>query len=232
VAKLYGVFGLEYSLKISTMPDDHMGSKEQWDTATESLKRVVTAKGLSYQLKEKEGAFYGPKIDVDIKDSIGREWQCATIQLDYQQPRRFRLSYTGSDGKDHTPVVIHRVIYGSLERFIGILLEHYQGRFPLWVSPVQVRVLSVSDESKGYAQEVLEGLKRAGIRAEGDLESGTIGGKIRNAQLQQICYMLVIGAKEKEAGTIAIRTREGDVRYGVKADAFVAELKQKIEAFA
>jgi threonyl-tRNA synthetase len=232
IAKLYGVFGLKYSLKISTMPDDHIGTKEQWDVATESLKKVVTAKGLSYELKEKEGAFYGPKIDVDIKDSIGREWQCATIQLDYQQPRRFKLTYTGSDGKEHTPVVIHRVIYGSMERFIGILIEHYQGKFPLWVSPVQVRVLSVSDESKGYAQEVLDGLKSAGIRAEGDLESGTIGGKIRNAQLQKIPFMLVIGGKEKENGTVAVRAREGDVRYGVKAEDFLAELRQKIASFA
>jgi threonyl-tRNA synthetase len=232
IAKLYGVFGLQYSLKISTMPDDHIGTKEQWDAATESLKKVVTARGLSYTLKEKEGAFYGPKIDVDIKDSIGREWQCATIQLDYQQPRRFQLSYTGPDGKEHTPVVIHRVVYGSLERFIGILTEHYQGKFPLWVSPVQVRVLSVSDESRDYAQEVLQNLKAAGIRTEGDLESGTIGGKIRNAQLQKVPFMVVIGAKEKEAGTLAVRSRDGEVTYGVKREEFVAQLRKKIEAFA
>ncbi len=147
-------------------------------------------------------------------------------------PKRFRLAYTGSDGKDHTPVVIHRTIYGSLERFIGILIEHYQGKFPLWLSPVQVRVLPVSDDNKAYAGEVLEKLRSAGVRAEGDFESGTIGGKIRNAQLQKIPYMLVIGGKEQEARTIAVRAREGDVRYGVKADDFLAELKQKTEAFA
>jgi threonyl-tRNA synthetase len=183
-------------------------------------------------VKEKVGNFYAPKIDVDIRDSLGREWQCGTIQLDLQMPKRFRLAYTGSDGKDHTPVVIHRTIYGSLERFIGILIEHYQGKFPLWLSPVQVRVLPVSDENKAYAGEVLSALRNAGIRAEADFDSGTVGGKIRNAQLQKIPFMLVIGGKEQEAGTIAVRARDGEVRYGVKVDDFLAELKQRMDSFA
>ncbi|MGD0638552.1 MAG: threonine--tRNA ligase, partial [Nitrososphaerales archaeon] len=186
----------------------------------------------AFEIKEKEGAFYGPKIDVDIKDSLGREWQCCTIQLDFQMPKRFRLTYVGSDGKDHTPIVIHRTIYGTLERFIGIITEHYQGKFPVWVSPVQVRVLPVSDDNKAYSAEVASVLRDAGIRVETDFDSGTVGGKIRNAQLQKIPYMLIIGGKEQEARTISVRARDGDVRYGVKVDEFVAELKQKIASFA
>ncbi len=232
LAKMYGVFKLEYKVKISTKPDDHMGSDEEWERATKTLIKVVESKGLPYVVKETEGNFYAPKIDVDIRDSLGREWQCGTIQLDLQMPKRFRLAYTGSDGKDHTPVVIHRTIYGSLERFIGILIEHYQGKFPLWLSPVQVRVLPVSDDNKAYAGEVLRKLRSSGVRAEGDFDSGTVGGKIRNAQLQKIPYMLVIGGKEQEAGTVAVRSRDGEVRYGVKADDFLAELKQTTEAFA
>jgi threonyl-tRNA synthetase len=230
MAMMYGVFKLDFKLRISTMPDDHIGTKEQWDGATDILKRTVLAKGLAFEIKEKEGAFYGPKIDVDIKDSLGREWQCCTIQLDFQMPKRFRLTYVGSDGKDHTPIVIHRTIYGTLERFIGIITEHYQGRFPVWVAPVQVRVLPVSDDNKAYAAEVAAGLREVGIRVETDFDSGTVGGKIRNAQLQKIPYMLIIGGKE--ARTISVRARDGDVRYGVKSEEFVAELKQKIASFA
>lgn len=230
MAKMYGAFRLEFKLKISTRPDESMGSDEEWERATNTLIRVVKAAGLPYEIKEKEGNFYAPKIDVDIKDSLGREWQCATAQLDLQMPKRFRLSYTGSDGKEHTPVVIHRTIYGSLERFIGILIEHYQGRFPLWLSPVQVRVLPISDETEQYAREVLERLKREGVRAEGDFQSGTIGGKVRDAQLQKIPYMVVVGSKEKESGTVAVRTREGDVRYGVPMEKFLEEFKRRVEA--
>lgn len=230
--EVFSTFKLEYKINISTMPDDHIGTKEQWDEATEILKRVVTSKGLGYVLKEKEGAFYGPKIDVDIKDSLGREWQCNTIQLDYQQPRRFKLTYTGSDGKEHTPVVIHRAILGSLERFIGVLIEHYQGRFPVWVSPVQVRVLPISDENREYALEVLRALRDGGLRAELDEDSGTIGGKIRNAQIAKVPYMLVIGGKEQESATVAVRTREGEKKDGVKTEDFVSEVRAKVAAFA
>jgi threonyl-tRNA synthetase len=232
MAMMYGVFKLDFKLRISTMPDDHIGTKEQWDGATDILKRTVLAKGLAFEMKEKEGAFYGPKIDVDIKDSLGRDWQCCTIQLDFQMPKRFRLTYVGSDGKDHTPIAIHRTIYGTLERFIGIITEHYQGKFPVWVAPVQVRVLPVSDDNKAYAAEVAAGLREAGIRVETDFDSGTVGGKIRNAQLQKIPYMLIIGGKEEEARTISVRARDGEVRYGVKSEEFVAELKKKIASFA
>ncbi len=230
--RVFKIFGLEYKLNLSTMPDDHMGTREFWEKAEGTLARVMEAKGLSYNVKEKDGAFYGPKIDVDIKDSMGREWQNSTIQLDYQLPQRFRLTYTGSDGKEHTPVVIHRAIYGSLERFIGVMIEHFQGKFPVWVSPVQVRVLPVSDENSGYAEKVARTLAEGGVRVERDFESGTIGGKIRNAQLQKVPYMLVIGSKEEQANSVAVRARDGDVRYGVKLEDFLAEVREKVSRFA
>src|SRR5256712_7718490 len=182
---LYGIFKLEYSPKVSTMPDEHMGSEEQWKRATEILTEALKSKGIKPVIKEKEGAFYGPKIDIDVKDSAGRAWQLATIQLDYQLPQRFRLAYVGADGKEHPPVIIHRVIYGSLERFIGILLGHYKGSAPGWITPVQVRVLSLSDEHKKRGEDVLERLKAAGIRAEGDFEAATISLQGRQCQLQE-----------------------------------------------
>jgi len=230
--RVFKIFGLEYKLNLSTMPDDHMGTREFWEKAEGTLARVMEAKGLAYKVKEKDGAFYGPKIDVDIKDSMGREWQNSTIQLDYQLPQRFRLTYAASDGKDHVPVVIHRAIYGSLERFIGVYIEHVQGRFPVWISPVQVRVLPVSDENKGYAEKVAQKLSDGGLRVERDFASGTIGGKIRDAQLQKIPYMLVIGSKEEHANSVAVRAREGDVRYGVQLDDFVAEVREKVRNYA
>jgi threonyl-tRNA synthetase len=230
--KWYGIFNLAYTLKISTMPDDHIGAKEQWDTATSILREVVEEAGITAVIKEKEGAFYGPKIDVDIKDSMGREWQCATIQLDYQMPRRFKLTYVGADGADHTPVVIHRVIYGSLERFIGIITEHYQGKFPVWISPLQARVLIVSDENVGYAKKVLEQLSDGGVRVDADLASGTVSAKIRQAQLEKLPYMLVIGKKEQESETVSVRSRDGQVRYGVKPEEFLAEVRAKVRDFS
>ena len=229
--KVFKTFGLEYKLNLSTMPDDHMGTREFWEKAEGTLARVMEAKGLSYKVKDKDGAFYGPKIDVDIKDSMGREWQNSTIQLDYQLPQRFKLTYAGSDGKEHTPVVIHRAILGSLERFIGVYTEHVQGKFPVWVSPVQVRVLPVSDENRGYAEKVADALTAAGLRVERDFASGTIGGKIRDAQIQKVPYMLVIGSKEEQADTVAVRAREGDVRYGVKLDDFIAEAREKVRTY-
>ena len=227
---IYGVFKLEFKVYISTKPDNHMGSDEEWEHATALLKQAVEAKGLKYEIKDKEGGFYAPKIDVDIQDSMGRAWQCATFQLDFQMPKRFKLAYTGSDGKEHRPVVIHRTIIGTLERFIGILIEHYQGKFPLWLSPVQASVLPISDENEPYAREVLGSLRQEGIRAEGDFQSGTIGGKIRDAQLQKIPYILVIGSKERESSTLAVRTREGEVRYGVKMEDFLGEFRKRIES--
>ncbi|MDV3243864.1 MAG: threonine--tRNA ligase [Nitrososphaerales archaeon] len=229
--KVYGVFNLEYKVKISTRPDESMGSDEEWQRATDTLVRVVKAMGMPYETKAKEGNFYAPKIDVDIKDSLGREWQCGTFQLDLQMPKRFKLSYTGSDGKEHIPVVLHRTILGSMERFIGIMLEHYRGALPLWLSPVQAKVIPLSDEHRGYSERVLSSLTQAGVRAEGDFESGTMAAKIRNAQLLKIPYMLVIGKKEEEGGTVAVRKRTGEQTFGVKLEDFVAEVRQKTAAF-
>jgi threonyl-tRNA synthetase len=229
--KVYRVFNLEYKVKISTRPDESMGSEEEWERATEMLVRVVKAKGWAYEIKEKEGNFYAPKIDVDIKDSLGREWQCGTFQLDLQMPKRFRLAYTGADGKEHTPVVLHRTILGSIERFIGIMLEHYKGTLPAWLSPVQVRVIPLSDEHKDYASKLLDSLIEAGVRAEGDFEAGTMGAKIRNAQLLKIPYMLIIGKKEEDAKTVAVRMRSGEQRFGVSLEDFLSEVRETVAAF-
>ncbi|MBI2084270.1 MAG: threonine--tRNA ligase [Candidatus Aenigmarchaeota archaeon] len=227
--KFYGIFDLKYTVKISTMPEEHMGTKEQWDKAVDILVKVAKKNGIKAEIKEKEGAFYGPKIDVDIKDSMGREWQCATIQLDFQMPGRFQLTYTGEDGKEHTPIVIHRVIYGSLERFIGILIEHYQGKFPVWLAPVQVAVLSLSEQNENYARSVEKELLESGIRVVGDYESNTIGYKIRNVQLQKIPYSLVIGKKEEESKTISVRSNyDGGEKQGVRLGDFVKQVQDEI----
>ena len=229
--RIYKVFSLDYKVKISTRPDESMGSEEEWKRATDTLIRAVKMKGWSYEIKEKEGNFYSPKIDVDIKDSLGREWQCGTFQLDLQMPKRFKLSYTGPDGKEHTPVVLHRTILGSLERFIGVMLEHYRGALPVWLSPVQVRVIPLSDEHKEYGGKVLKSLLKSGLRAEGDFASGTMGAKIRNAQLLKIPYMLVVGKKEEESQRVAVRTRAGEQTFGVSVDDFVSRVKADAAAF-
>ncbi|MDG6916733.1 MAG: threonine--tRNA ligase [Nitrososphaerota archaeon] len=228
--RVYGTFGLQYKVKISTRPDDSMGTNDEWERATGTLVRAVKSKGWPYEVKEKEGNFYSPKIDVDVKDSLGREWQCGTFQLDFQMPKRFKLSYTGSDGKEHTPVVLHRTILGSLERFMGVILEHYRGSLPVWLSPVQARVIPLSDEHLPYATTVLSSLVSAGVRAEGDFGSGTMGGKIRDAQLQKIPYMLVVGKKEEDSGSVAVRTRGGEQTFGVNVGDFVARLKEEVAA--
>ena len=228
--KVYGVFGLGFKVKISTRPDDYMGSDEEWKRATDTLIQVVKSRGWKYEIKEKEGNFYSPKIDVDIRDSLGREWQCGTFQLDLQMPKRFRLAYTGSDGKEHTPVVLHRTILGSLERFMGVMLEHYKGVLPVWLSPVQARVIPLSDEHIEYAKKVLATITSEGVRAEGDYASGTMGSKIRNAQLQKIPFMLVVGKKEQESGTVAVRTRAGEQKFGVRTEDFVAQVRSEVAA--
>ncbi len=228
--RVYGVFGLPFKVKISTRPDDSMGSDEEWQRATDTLIRVVKAKGWTYEMKDKEGNFYSPKIDVDIRDSLGREWQCGTFQLDLQMPKRFKLAYTGSDGKEHTPVVLHRTILGSLERFMGVMLEHYRGVLPVWLSPVQARVIPLSDEHMTYASKVLAAVVGAGVRGEGDFASGTMGSKIRDAQLQKIPYMLVVGKKEEDSGTVAVRSRSGEQKFGVKVDDFVAQVRAEVQA--
>jgi threonyl-tRNA synthetase len=228
--KVYKVFGLQYKVKISTRPDDSMGTDEEWERATATLIRVVKAKGWAYEVKEKEGNFYSPKIDVDIHDSLGREWQCGTFQYDIQMPKRFRLAYTGTDGKEHVPVVLHRTILGSLERFIGVMLEHYRGTLPVWLSPTQARVIPLSDEHTRYARGVQSALNSGGVRAEGDFDSGTMGAKIRDAQLQKIPYMLVVGKREEDSGTIAVRTRGGEQKFGVKVEDFVSQVRADVEA--
>ena len=211
VAKLidsvYQLFGFKYHVELSTRPEDSMGSDEDWEMATEGLRGALDDLGLDYVVNEGDGAFYGPKIDFHLEDSIGRTWQCGTIQLDFQLPLRFECEYTGADGEKHRPIMIHRVAFGSIERFIGILIEHFAGAFPTWLAPVQVKVLPISEKHMDYAEKVLGALKDAGIRAEVDSRAEKIGYKIREARLQKIPYMLVVGAKEEEEGKVAVRSR-------------------------
>ncbi|MCL4389738.1 threonine--tRNA ligase [Candidatus Marsarchaeota archaeon] len=228
VHEFYSRFDLEYTPKLSTMPDSHLGTEEMWRKATEALKNALKANKMKYEVKEKEGAFYGPKIDYDIKDALGREWQCATVQLDYQLPQRFGLKYIGEDGKEHTPVVIHRVIYGSLERFLGVLIEHLNGRFPTWLAPVQVAVIPISEQTAGYAASVFEKLKANGIRVEMDGSDRTLNYRINEAQGMKIPYMIITGKKEEDADTISIRTRDGRQSQGVRLDDFIKAIKKEI----
>jgi threonyl-tRNA synthetase len=209
VQRVYSDFGLEYSAKLSTRPDEYMGEVATWDRAEDSLKRALDAAGQAYTVNERDGAFYGPKIDFDITDAIGRKWQCATIQLDYQMPERFDLKYVGADNAVHRPIVIHRAIFGSFERFIALLIEHYAGAFPLWLAPVQVTVLPIADRHLPYAASVRDRLAAAGLRVEVDERYEKIGYKIREAQLQKIPYMLVVGDKEAAEGTVSVRARAG-----------------------
>jgi threonyl-tRNA synthetase len=209
VQRVYSDFGLEYSAKLSTRPDEYLGEIATWDHAEDSLKRALDAAGQAYTVNEKDGAFYGPKIDFDITDAIGRKWQCATIQLDYQMPERFDLKYVGADNAVHRPIVIHRAIFGSFERFIALLIEHYAGAFPLWLAPVQVAVLPIADRHLPYAASVRDRLAAAGLRVEVDERYEKIGYKIREAQLQKIPYMLVVGDKEAADGTVSVRARAG-----------------------
>ncbi|MCW6159562.1 MAG: threonine--tRNA ligase [Candidatus Micrarchaeales archaeon] len=226
--ELYKPFNFTQKSKLSTMPDSRMGSDEIWEKATNVLKEVMKENGMKYELKEKEGSFYGPKIDFDIKDSMGREWQCATVQVDYNMPLRFGLSYVGEDGKEHSPVVLHKALYGSLERFIGILIEHLQGKFPTWLAPIQVRVLTISEKANKYAEEVFNQLKVQHIRAELDDSDKTLPYKIRDGQMQQVPYMIILGEKEMEGKTISVRSRSGKQKMGLSIDEFVSSLKSEI----
>ncbi|MBP2649457.1 MAG: Threonyl-tRNA synthetase [Firmicutes bacterium] len=210
--KVYSVFGLSYHAELSTKPEKAMGSDEVWETATNALREALEEYGLPYRINEGDGAFYGPKIDFHLRDSIGRTWQCGTIQLDMQMPEKFDLNYIGEDGQKHRPVMIHRVVYGSIERFIGILIEHYAGAFPTWLAPVQVKILPITDRQFEYAQTVAKRLKAAGIRIEVDERNEKIGYKIREGQMEKIPYMLVVGDKEMEAQAVAVRKRgQGDL---------------------
>ena len=228
--EVYSVFGLSYQIEVSTMPEDHMGDEKDWDFATETLKKAVEEMGKSYVINEGDGAFYGPKLDFHLSDSLGRTWQCGTIQLDMQLPERFELEYVGEDGLKHRPVMIHRVVLGSIERFIGVITEHFAGAFPLWLSPVQVKILPVTDRAHDYAHALEAKLNDAGLRAEGDYRSEKLGYKIREAQMQKIPYMLVVGDRDMENGTVSVRTRHGQDLGAMTPDAFLEKCQEEIAA--
>ena len=212
IDEVYQKFGFRYHVELSTRPEDSIGSDEDWEMATDGLRKALDELKLDYTVNEGDGAFYGPKIDFHLTDSLGRTWQCGTIQLDFQLPMRFEAEYIGADGERHRPIMIHRVVFGSIERFIGILIEHYAGKFPLWLAPVQVKVLPISDKHIDYAKKVAEILKNASVRCEADLRAEKIGYKIRSAQLEKVPYMLVVGQKEEENKTVSVRSREeGDL---------------------
>jgi threonyl-tRNA synthetase len=226
---VYKLFGFEYHVELSTRPENSMGSDEDWEHATNSLIEALNSAGLEYKVNEGDGAFYGPKIDFHLKDCLGRTWQCGTIQLDFQMPERFDLYYIGEDGEKHRPVMIHRVIFGSIERFIGILIEHYAGAFPTWLAPVQVKILPVTDRANEYAKEIEEKLKEMNVRAESDLRNEKIGYKIREAQLQKVPYMIILGDKEVENRNISLRSRkEGDLG-AMEFEAFAARIREEID---
>ena len=225
IDKFYGRFGFKYHMELSTRPEKYMGEPGLWEKAEATLKRVLDGRNVRYEINEGDGAFYGPKIDFKIRDSLGREWQTATIQLDFQMPERFQVRYTGEDGREHTPIMLHRAIYGSIERFIGILLEHLNGNMPSWLAPIQARVVAIKDSNEGTAKGVYKRLFDLGFRVELDLSNGTVESKIRDAELQKIPYILVIGDKEVDAGTLAVRKHgEKNARFGVKFDEFVDRL--------
>ena len=230
--EVYSVFGLSYQIEVSTMPEDHIGEKETWDAATDILKQAVEEMGKTYIINEGDGAFYGPKLDFHLADSLGRTWQCGTIQLDMQLPERFELEYVGEDGLKHRPVMIHRVVLGSIERFIGVITEHFAGAFPLWLSPVQVKVLPVTDRAHEYAKGLNQQLNDANIRSEVDCRSEKLGYKIREAQLQKIPYMLVVGDRDMENGTVSVRTRTGEDLGAMSMEAFLAKCQEEIAAKA
>jgi threonyl-tRNA synthetase len=232
VARIYGDFGLTPEMKLSTRPEQYLGEKATWDHAESELKKALAAAGQPYAVAEGDGAFYGPKIDFAVTDAIGRKWQCATIQLDYQLPQRFRLKYIGADNAEHPPVVIHRAIFGSFERFIALLLEHYAGAFPIWFAPVQVVVLPIADRHQAYAADVHRRLEDAGLQAELDDRQEKIGYKIREAQLQKVPYMLVVGEREAAEGTISVRSRSGGDLGGRPLDAFIATALEEIRTKA
>lgn len=229
---VYKLFGFPYHVELSTRPEDSMGSEEDWELATNGLKEALEEKGIEYVINEGDGAFYGPKIDFHLEDCIGRTWQCGTIQLDFQMPQRFDLTYIGSDGEKHRPVMIHRVIFGSIERFIGILTEHFAGKFPLWLAPTQVKILTVTEQFNDYAAELEQKFREAGLRVETDGRNEKIGYKIREARNQRDPYILVVGEKEKEAGTITVRSsKEGELGE-MTPDALIAKLTEEIETKA
>ncbi len=232
INEVYNVFGFKYHVELSTMPEDHLGSLEDWEAATNGLRAALDEMNMPYVVNEGDGAFYGPKIDFHLEDSLGRTWQCGTIQLDFQLPMRFEAEYTGPDGEKHRPIMIHRVCFGSIERFIGILIEHFAGAFPTWLAPVQVKLLPISDRQHDYAAEVAKKLTAAGIRVETDTRNEKIGYKIREAQLEKVPYMLVIGDKECESGTVAVRSRKNGDMGTESLDKFIADVRKEIDELA
>jgi len=228
--KFYSIFNLEYKFRLGTRPEKFMGDKKLWDKAEKELKLVLDKSGKEYSILEGDGAFYGPKIDILMKDALGREWQMGTLQLDFQQPLRFNLKYSAGDGTTKTPVAIHRVIYGSLERFIGILIEHFGGAFPTWLSPVQVKILPISEKHLDYANKVFSELRENGIRAELDERAETLGNKIRNAQNEKVPYMLVLGDKEIENKEISVRNRAGE-NSTMQLSKFIGIITLEIEKY-
>ena len=230
--EVYSLFGLKYKIELSTMPEDHIGSVEDWDIATAALADAITSIGKEYTINPGDGAFYGPKLDFHISDCLNRTWQCGTIQLDYQLPGRFNIEYVGDDGEKHTPVMIHRVVFGSIERFIGIITEHFAGAFPTWLAPVQVKVIPISEKHAEYAAKVLAELDAAGIRAEVDTRNEKMGYKIREAQLQKIPYMLVVGDKEAESGTVSLRSRRAGDEGALALSNFISNIREEIDSRA
>ena len=230
IDEIYSLFGFKYHVELSTRPENSMGSDEDWEMATEGLRGALDDLGLDYMVNEGDGAFYGPKIDFHLEDSIGRTWQCGTIQLDMQMPQRFDLEYTGADGEKHRPIMIHRVAFGSIERFIGILIEHFAGAFPTWLAPVQVKVLPISEKHLEYGKKVLAQLEEAGIRAELDERAEKIGYKIREAQMNKIPYMLVVGAKEEEQNLVSVRSRFAGDEGQKDIASFIDAIKEEIQA--
>ena len=226
--EIYSTFALSYKIELSTMPEDHMGDEATWRMAEATLKAAIEELGKPYEINDGDGAFYGPKLDFHLSDSIGRTWQCGTIQLDFQMPERFELEYVGEDGQKHRPVMIHRALLGSIERFIGVITEHFAGAFPVWLSPVQVKVMTITDRSRDWAVEAAKRLEAMGVRVETDLRNEKIGYKIREAQGKKIPYMLVIGDKEAEAGTVAVRTRAGGDKGAMPLDEFASALLEQI----
>ena len=232
IDQVYSTFGFEYHIELSTQPEDSMGAKEDWDIATDALRNAITELGYDYEVNEGDGAFYGPKLDFHLTDCLGRTWQCGTIQLDFQLPERFELEYVGADGEKHRPIMIHRVVFGSIERFIGILTEHFAGAYPTWLAPVQVKLLPIADRHLGYLEKVKEVLESKGIRCEIDDRSEKIGFKIRSAQLEKIPYMLLAGDKDIENGTISVRSRKNGDEGATTTDEFIARILEEIETKA
>ncbi|MFQ9696705.1 MAG: threonine--tRNA ligase, partial [Zhenhengia sp.] len=229
IDEVYKAFGFKYKVEVSTRPEDSMGSDEAWETATEALIEALTDMGYDYKINEGDGAFYGPKIDFKLEDCLGRTWQCGTIQLDFQLPERFELEYIGADGEKHRPVMIHRVVLGSIERFIGVITEHFAGAFPTWLAPVQVKVLPISEKYHDYAAKVQDALEEAGLRVERDERAEKIGYKIREARMERVPYILVVGAQEEEEDKVAVRSRENGEEGQMDLQAFIQRITEEVQ---